>query len=99
MLQQKLPKYLTKDQVVKFLQKAKRSKRDLALFYTSVFQRFSVFNGQFGLNLQTLWLRCQRVFYYMWRYSLSKVEIHPVLDILLDFFSAYFRQVSLSVTC
>jgi len=60
MLQQRLPKYLTKDQVVKFLQKAKNNKRDLAPFYTTYFYGLRVQEAS-NLNLEDLDLNRNRI--------------------------------------
>jgi integrase len=60
MLEQKLPKYMSKEEVERFLQKAKKSKRDLALFYTIYFLtgenrriicRFEMQPGKFEVTL------------------------------------------------
>jgi len=53
-------KYLTKDQVVKFLQKTKRSKRDLALFYTIYFLGLRVQEAS-NLDLADLDLERNRI--------------------------------------
>ena len=60
MIQQRLPKYLTKDQVIKFLQKTKRSKRDLALFYTIYFYGLRVQEAS-NLDLADLDLERNRI--------------------------------------
>lgn len=60
MIQQRLPKYLTKDQVIKFLQKAKRNKRDLALFYTIYFYGLRVQEAS-NLDLADLDLERNRI--------------------------------------
>ena len=60
MLQQRLPKYLTKDQVTKFLQKTKNSKRDLALFYIIYFYGLRVQEAS-NLSLEDLDLEQNRI--------------------------------------
>jgi len=60
MTEERLPKYLNKDQVIKFLQKAKSSKRDLTLFYTIYFYGLRVQEAS-NLELADLDLERNRI--------------------------------------
>jgi integrase/recombinase XerD len=60
MLVQKLPKYMSKEEVERFLQKAKKSKRDLALFYTIYYYGLRVSEAS-NLNLEDLDLERNKI--------------------------------------